>query len=115
MDRVKPLKIETQIDGKQTDPLQVEANPAQDYLTGKGFSFEDSVNSIFDLAPDGEIRYKDTVQTTYKKLNDLGADNFSYHIVDTDISVVIKTNQHMIVASLSVYGFLNIQGGLVFL
>ena len=40
MDKVKPLKIETSIDGTQVDPFPVEANPTQDYLAAKGIAFE---------------------------------------------------------------------------
>lgn len=42
IDKIKPLKIETAIDGTQTDPFPTEANPAQDYVAAKGVSFENS-------------------------------------------------------------------------
>lgn len=42
VDKVKPLKFETSVDGTQTDIYPTEADPTEDYLTGKGFSYENS-------------------------------------------------------------------------
>ena len=42
VDKVKPLKYEDSTSGTEFDVLPTEANPLEDYLTGKGFSFEDS-------------------------------------------------------------------------
>lgn len=117
-DKVKPLKIENlATGGTQNDPFPVETDPSQDYLAAKGIAFENSDNSLFDLDPSGEIRFKDSVQTTYKKLNDLagGQDNFSYHKININETVSIPSNQHMISTSLEIDGFLDIEGSVVLL
>lgn len=43
------------------------------------------------------------------------ADNFSYHKVEVDDSVLIPSNQHMICTSIEIDGYLDVDGGLVFL
>jgi hypothetical protein len=80
-DKIKPLKIENPASGgTQTDFLPTESNPAQDYVSAKGFAFEDNDSRLFDLSASGEIQWKDAVQGTYKKLNDITASAFD---VDT--------------------------------
>lgn len=44
-----------------------------------------------------------------------GADNFSFHKVLTGVTLSIPTEQHMICTSLEIDGFLDLDGGLVFL
>lgn len=69
VDKVKPLKIENPATGgTQTDPFPVEANPASDFITGKGFSFENNDNRIFDMSPSGDIRFKDFTESTLIEL-----------------------------------------------
>lgn len=71
-DKIKPLKIENSVTGgTQNDGFPTEANPSQDYVATKGVAFENSDATLLDLDPTGEIRYKDAVQTSYKKLNDI--------------------------------------------
>lgn len=41
--------------------------------------------------------------------------NFSYHKIITDFVLTISENQHMICTSLEIDGFLDLDGGLVFL
>lgn len=41
VDKIKPLKIENPAGGgAETDPFPTEVNPAEDYISGKGVSFE---------------------------------------------------------------------------
>lgn len=69
-DKVKALKIESaSTGGTQSDPYPVEADPTQDYLAAKGISFENSDTQLFDLSASGEIQYRDSIQTAYRKLN----------------------------------------------
>jgi hypothetical protein len=42
VDKVRPLKIERSGDGTEIDPFPTECDPAEDYLVGRGFSFENS-------------------------------------------------------------------------
>lgn len=119
-DKIKPLKIENiGTGGTQNDPFPTETDPNQDYLAAKGVAFENNDNILLDIDPaTGEIRYKDPVQTTYKKLNDItggGAENFSFHKVAVDESITIPINQHMITTSLEVDGFLDVEGSIVLL
>lgn len=119
-DKIKPLKIENiGTGGTQNDGFPTETDPNQDYLAAKGVAFENNDNILIDADPiTGEIRYKDPVQSTYKKLNEItggGADNFSYHKVAINESVIIPTNQHMITTSLEVDGFIDVEGSVVLL
>lgn len=72
------------------------------------------------------ISEKDGVEYEYNTEYDLlqaltelgigsGAENFSYHKVELNDSVLIPLNQHMICTSVEVDGFLDVEGGLVFL
>jgi hypothetical protein len=72
------------------------------------------------------IAEKDGVEFEYNTEYDLlqaltelgiseGAENFSFHKVAQDDSVLIPSNQHMICTSVEVDGFLDVEGGLVFL
>jgi hypothetical protein len=90
MDKVKPLKIETAIDGTQTDPFPVETNPTQDYLATKGIAFENNNNRIFDLDGSGNIQFKDLVETAYMQLWKLR--RAIYEIFDPTGSDLVSTN-----------------------
>jgi hypothetical protein len=72
------------------------------------------------------IAEKDGVEFEYNTEYDLlqaltelgigaGADNFSYHKIAVDDSVLVPSNQHMICTSVEIDGFLDIDGGVVFL
>jgi len=72
VDRIKPLKIETASDGTQVDYIPTESNPTQDYIASKGVAFENENGVLIDCANGTkEIQYKDPIQTTYLKLNDI--------------------------------------------
>lgn len=45
----------------------------------------------------------------------IGADNFSYHKIAVNDQVLIPSNQHMICTSVEIDGFLDVDGGVVFL
>lgn len=65
IDKVKPLKFENPANGgTQIDVYPTEANPDQDYLTAKGFSFENSDTRKIDLNASGQIQVQDAVETT---------------------------------------------------
>lgn len=69
------------------------------------------------------IAEKDGVEFEYNTEYDLRqalteldlVENFSFHRVAADKSVIIPQNQHMICTSVEIDGFLDIEGGLVFL
>jgi hypothetical protein len=93
-DKVKPLKIENPSSGgTQTDFLPTESDPTQDYLAAKGIAFENSDAKLFDLSASGEIQYKDAVQTTYKKLNDItGGSGFDEDKIISNHTGDVMTN-----------------------
>lgn len=61
MDKVRPLKLENpSAGGTEFNPVPTEADPLEDYLSAKGFSFEDSADHFIDLDPiSKEFRYQD--------------------------------------------------------
>jgi hypothetical protein len=119
VDKVKPLGLEnSSLGGTENVPLPTEVDPSEDYLAAKGLSGENSDTNLFDLSASGEWQWRDSVQTTPKKLNDIatsGADNFSYHKIDVDLTLSIAASQSMITTFLEIDGFLDLSGGLVFL
>lgn len=108
VDKVKPLKIES---GSDTDFLPTETDPTEDYIAAKGISIENNNDYLIDAAADGQIRYKDSLQSTYRKLNEIY--NFSYHKIDLNKTVQIPSNQHMFTRNVEIDGFLVIDGGLI--
>lgn len=113
VEKVKPLKIETlEGGGGELDLTPTEINPSEDYLASKGLAIENNDNILFD-AESGEFQYKDAVQLTPLKLNDIS--NFSYHVVALGKNLNIKANQHMITTSLELEGSLELNGGIVLL
>jgi hypothetical protein len=71
VDKIKPLKIEDSISGTEIDPFPTESNPIDDYLATKGLAGENLDTSLFDLSASKEWQWKDSVQTTPYKLNDI--------------------------------------------
>lgn len=72
VDKIRPLKIERpSAGGSEDDPFPTEADPTEDYVAAKGISFESSDGHLIDRDAGGELQYKDAVQTTYKKFNDV--------------------------------------------
>lgn len=68
-DKVKPLKIENPaLGGSETDPFPTEADPNEDYITGKGFAFENNDNRLLDLSASGNIQFKDATESSYVEL-----------------------------------------------
>lgn len=72
VDKIKPLKIESAASGgTQNDLFPTEANPTQDYLAAKGLAGENSDTRLFDLSASGEWQWRDAIQTTPYKINDI--------------------------------------------
>lgn len=75
VDKVKPIGHEDASDGgtetRRVRPRELDAT--EDYVSAKGISFEHSDSHLIDRDGGGELQYKDTVQTTYKKLNDISS------------------------------------------
>jgi hypothetical protein len=63
MDRIKPIKFETPVDGTEDDEgYQTEADPSEDYIAAKGISFENRTDIYIDRnSTDGQIRFVDPV------------------------------------------------------
>ena len=83
IDKVKPLKYENPIDGTQLNIKPTETNPTEDYVTGKGFSFENNDDRFIDLDASGYVRIKDanfTTPITIKELYDLLLAHASRHL-----------------------------------
>jgi len=74
VDKVKPLKFEDTVSGTQFDMFPKEANPTEDYVAAKGFSFENSDNHLIDRDVSGNLQFIDTIQTTPFRLNKLVKD-----------------------------------------
>lgn len=72
VDKIKPLKLESiATGGTQDDMFPTEVNPQEDYLATKGLAGENQDSTLFDLSASDEWQWKDTVQTTPFKLNDI--------------------------------------------
>jgi len=71
VDKVKPLKID---DDNESIPIPTEFTSTDDYVSVKGVSFEDSDSHLIDRDNvTDELQWKDSVQTTYRKFNTVGA------------------------------------------
>lgn len=116
-DRIKPLKLESPIDGTQYDPTPTEANPQEDYLAIKGIAFQDSDNIVIESVG-GELRFKDTKvpATTLKEILDAvqSSINFNYNIINSNQTITIPYGQQMVVhGRMKIYGRLVIKGDLI--
>lgn len=71
VDKVKPLKQEAPSGGgSETDPFPSATDHTEDYLACKGIAFENRDDTLLEIQA-GEIGYKDAVQGTFKKLNEI--------------------------------------------
>jgi len=88
MDKVRPLKIENLTQGSQDDNgYPTELNPAEDYVSCKGISFEDSDTHAIDKDPiTGEVRFLDEYSGQVL-LSDLQSRNKFEYTEDGDIVV----------------------------
>lgn len=77
VDKVRPLKIERAADGTQTDPFPIEANPSEDYLTGKGLSIENNDGFLVDKAGNS-LQFTDVLSgpRTLKSLHSAADEDF---------------------------------------
>lgn len=84
-DKIKPLKFENPASGgTQVDYLPTEAKPSEDYIAAKGIAFENNDLRLIDLSVSGEVQWRDSVQTTYKKLNDIVSGGFDVDAILTN-------------------------------
>lgn len=142
MDRVKPLKMETNEDGTQTNPYPEECNPNQDYIAAKGISFQNLINRIIDLSETGAIRFADAdhvepktilqlrtavenifdntnngfvatnVQAAIEEARNSSAENFSYQYVRKYVNVPID-QQMFVYQELIIIDELDIEGEVI--
>lgn len=91
VDRVKPLKIETDSQGTQIDPFPTEMNSDQDYVAAKGLSFECLDTVLLDKTAENEINILDSLIPN-KTMSDI---RFSVETVTYD--VFIKPNLQMVI------------------
>jgi len=71
VDRVKPLKMETSIDGTEEDVGYTELDPTEDYVAAKGLAFENSNTKTIDTDAAGDIQFKDTTNPTGRTLKSI--------------------------------------------
>jgi len=88
MDKIRPLKIETVVQGSQDDNgYPTEINPDEDYMSCKGISFENSDTHTLDLEPDlREVRLTDEYNGV-KLLSDLQLQNKFEFDINEDITL----------------------------
>lgn len=89
-DKVKPLKMETSIDGTQNDMFPTEANPSQDYLSAKGVAFENSDTRLIDLDGSGNIQILDATETTAIQLHKFR--DAAFNTFDNTGTTLVATN-----------------------
>jgi len=65
VDKIKPLKIESPVDGTQNDMgFYTETSPNEDYVAAKGIAFENSDTRLIDLNASGGIQFTDADNPT---------------------------------------------------
>lgn len=117
VDRIKPLKLESPLDGTQYDPTPTELDPQEDYIATKGISFQDSENIVIESIG-GELRFRDT-KISPITLNELinlikSGINFNFSVINSNEEITIPSGQQMIVhGRLKIYGKLSIKGDLI--
>jgi hypothetical protein len=97
MDNVKPLKYENSVDGSQNDDYPTEVSPTEDYITAKGFSFENLKTHYLKII-ENEISITDTISGT-RKLSEFLIpqthkilDQLVHDIAENSYTEIIKTN-----------------------
>lgn len=72
VDKIRPLKFERPSAGTQNNRrFTAETNPNEDYVSGKGFSFQLSDNFLIDVDTNGYIKFKDSDQTSFRTFKNL--------------------------------------------
>lgn len=111
VDKIKPLKFEnSSTGGTQIDYLPTEANPTQDYLAGKGISFENNDNRLIDLDGSGNIQFKDATETSAKTVRQLRTalqnifDNSTNGFSATDVQSAIEEASNFSTLDLALFG-----------
>jgi hypothetical protein len=90
VDKVKPLKMESSVDGTENDVDYTETDPSEDYIAAKGIALENSNSHTVDLSPEGYIQFKDTLNTLGVTLKDLitGIGELGENIIENDLTLV---------------------------
>ena len=57
VDKVKPLKLETSVDGTENNPFPTETDPTEDYLASKGIAFE-NLDTFLAKKSGGVLRFQ---------------------------------------------------------
>jgi len=73
VDKIKPLKIETDEHGTQIDFTPTEAKPSEDHIACKGVAFENSDDTLV-RGDSGVMKFKDSEVTPEVSLSDLYGD-----------------------------------------
>jgi hypothetical protein len=68
VDKVKPLKMETSLDGTQDDVNLTETDPKEDYIAAKGVAFENHNERRIDIDESGDITFTDISNPTGRTL-----------------------------------------------
>lgn len=80
IDKIKPLGLETSIDGTDVFPTPTELDPDSDFAAVKGIAFENSDNTTIE-GVSGVMNFKDTEITAAKTLKD-AMERLQYKNVD---------------------------------
>jgi hypothetical protein len=95
VDKIKPLKFETDSTGTQIDYIPTESKPSEDYLACKGVSFENSDSELV-YGDSGVIKFKDSSETTAISVTQLKTaknntfDNTSNGFSASDVQMAIE-------------------------
>lgn len=115
VDKIKPLKIETAIDGTESDPFPRESDPTEDYIATKGVAFENYDNRLIDII-DGNIQFTDTsgvVTIAELKAQSLGS-LFTKGFIDEAQTYILLTDyQYITYDRVILNGHLVIDGDMV--
>jgi hypothetical protein len=74
VDKVKPLKLESSVDGTEDDFNYTETDPTEDYIAAKGIAFENSNVRRIDLDASGDTQFTDVSNPTGKTLKAIQQD-----------------------------------------
>lgn len=99
VDKTKPLKIETTIDGTEFDMLPTEMNPAEDHASVKGISFENSDTTRI-YGDSGVIKATDAEVTSPVTLQDL-----AYRLKQKNVDLSSLTDGYVLTYNLALDKF----------
>lgn len=98
VDKVKPLKIETDADGTEIDFVPTEADPTEDFVAVKGIALENSDDTTI-RGDAGVMKFKDSDVTTEVSLQDLVSGSTPEHgdlvgLADDDHPQYLNESRH---------------------